>query len=447
MHTTILKYRRLAIGVTAILLLFGTVHAYAVIDGISGPAFSLTARTGRVITADGGNILVWGYGNSAGQTQYPGPTLIVTEGDLVTVTLTNDLPAEAENVSIVFPGHSVVATGGLPGLLTREAPPDGVTSVTYTFTASHPGTYLYYSGSHPELQIEMGLVGAIIVRPLNGIGAYGHANTVYDREYLFLLTEMDINVHLLAEFGPLSAVDNTTHWPVYWFINGRAFPDTMFPAFAPWLPYQPYSALARMHPGEKVLMRVIGAGRDLHPFHHHGADARIIARDGRLLESTPGIGPDLGQAVFSIKSIPGETVDAIYTWTGENLGWDIYGDPADPNNPNFGHTCVDTINNETGAASPDGFDDSTYEWCADHGKPLPVVLPELQSLTFGGLYSGSPFMGVLGLLPPGEGGLNPNAAFTHIWHSHTEKEIVNNDIFPGGMITFVLIEPPDIDIP
>jgi hypothetical protein len=83
---------------------------------------------------------------------------------------------------------------------------------------------------------------------------------------------------------------------------------------------------------------------------------------------------------------------------------------------------------------------------ADHGKPIPVELPGLNSLTFGGFYSGSPYLGGMGTLPPGEGGLNPNAGFAYMWHSHTEREIINNDVFPGGMLTMLLIEPPSVDI-
>ena len=42
--------------------------------------------------------------------------------------------------------------------------------------------------------------------------------------------------------------------------------------------------------------------------------------------------------VFTIESVPGETVDAIFEWTGEKMGWDIYGDP---NDPDHAHDCVD----------------------------------------------------------------------------------------------------------
>src|SRR5262249_55857477 len=95
--------------------------------------------------------------------QIPGPTLIVTEGDTVTVTLTNSLPTAAGNTSILFPGFNVSTTGGVVGLLTQEAAPGS--TVTYSFTASSPGTRAYYSGTQADLQVEMGLYGAIIVLP------------------------------------------------------------------------------------------------------------------------------------------------------------------------------------------------------------------------------------------------------------------------------------------
>ncbi len=122
-------------------------------------------------------------------------------------------------------------------------------------------------------------------------------------------------------------------------------------------------------------------------------------------------------------------MDAIFDWTGEDLGWDIYG-----TGPGFEHDCVD--------GDGDGFDDDSHEYCADHGKPIPVNLPAQKDLTPGGLWSGSPFLGAEGPLPPGEGGLNPNAGYAFPWHSHSEKEIVNNDIFIGGMLTIAIVLPP-----
>lgn len=400
----------------ALLLTAGAAHA--AIGGVAGPHFELIAREGFVLTPDGNSIHAWGYGVAGGDMQYPGPTLIVNQGDTVTLRLVNELPVP---VSLVFPGQEgVAATGGVPGLLAREARPGE--AVSYTFQAREPGTYLYHSGSRPELQVEMGLVGALIVRPATPGRAYPHPATAFDHEYLFLLTEMDPRIHEQVEQGRMDLVDLTDYRPVYWFINGRAAPDTMAPAGAPWLPNQPYDCMPMMHPGEQILLRLIGAGRDPHPFHTHGNHAAVIARDARLLESSPGAGPNLAREHFTVTVTPGQTTDALFRWTGEKLGWDIYGHATG------------------GALQPN-------EYAPDHGKPLPVALPHTYELTAGDFYGGTPFLGVLGPLPPGQGTLNLEGGFFFMWHSHAEREMVNNDVFPGGMMTMLLIVPHGVEIP
>jgi hypothetical protein len=120
-------------------------------------------------------------------------------------------------------------------------------------------------------------------------------------------------------------------------------------------------------------------------------------------------------------SWPGQTVDAIFEWTGERLGWDVYGHaPGDPLEP--------------------------AEYALDHGKPFPVLLPEGLDLNFGALWPASPFLGEVKDLPPGEGGNNPSGAYTYLWHNHLGREIVNNDVFPGGQVAVLFIEHPSIDL-
>ena len=181
MNTT--KYRHMtswALVVGAALLVLasaGSAGAQARIDGITGVStFNFQAGEGQVSIADGGSYEFWGYedtdGNEGvGLPQYPGPTIILTQGDVVTINLTSALHAGC--TSMVFPGHAVEASGGSAGLLTQESCGSAET-VTYTFTASEPGSYMYYSGTEPELQIEMGLLGAIIVRP-SGQGYDGNS--------------------------------------------------------------------------------------------------------------------------------------------------------------------------------------------------------------------------------------------------------------------------------
>ncbi len=406
---------------------FTATGAEAVIPGLTGSSFSLTAKTGYISAADGLSVHTWGYADGAGVMQYPGPTLIVNEGAVVTIDLRNELP---QPTSIVFPGQdgvtaSAIVGTGVPGMLTLDAPAASAatTTIRYTFTASRPGTYQYHSGTRPDLQVGMGLVGALIVRPagfpLDQL-AYNHLDSAFDREYLFLFTEMDYDFHWRTEVG--LPVDTTTFHPVYWFINGRNLPDTVSPAGVPWLPSQPYSAMVRMHPGEQILMRSIGGGRDVHPLHAHGNSHKVIARDGRLLQTAPGTGADLTEVVFTANNTPGQTEDGIFFWTGYKLGWDIYGHaPGDPLEP--------------------------FEYAPDHGKPFPVLLPNALEVTFGPGWSGSPFLGSLGDLPPGEGGWNFFGGLMFPWHSHHEKEAVNNDIFPGGMFTLLIIEDWATPIP
>jgi FtsP/CotA-like multicopper oxidase with cupredoxin domain len=492
-----------ALLTAAILSLAGAGACQAAIDGLSGTTFNLVARTGHISTADGNSILVWGYANAdAGNTlvQYPGPTLIVDQGVPITINLKNELQ---QPVSIIFPGQTgVVATGGVPGLLTREAAPGA--TVTYTFTPGQPGTYLYQSGTRQDLQVEMGLVGALIVRPTGFAAmmtpqAYGDPATAYDDEGLFLLTEMDSRVHDLVEAGRLREVNTTTFFPNYWFINGRAAPDTMAPANAEWLPTQPYDAMPVITPGQRYLIRWIGAGRDLHPFHTHGNNFTVIARDGRLLSTSPGVsGANLGVSNFTQTVEPGATYDAFFTWTGRELGWDFFGhkltDPVEmvevyaettlsaslgaggtvaqltsgvgfPSTHRFraliwtGASISDPVGSREAVwMTPSGggytvlrAQEGTAEvaWDAganvtltDHGRPFPVILPNVLELTFGAFYSGSPFLGAMGSLPPGEGGMNPNGGYFFMWHSHNEKEMTNNDIFPGGLMTMFLVDPP-----
>ena len=278
-----------------------TATAYAAAPGITGgtgttATFNLTAQPAHITQPDGQFIYSWGYGCSAAPSsfapsaiagatcsnmQVPGPTLIVTQGQSVTVHLTNGLPTAAGNTSILFPGFNVSATGGAPGLLTQEAAPGG--TVTYTFTATTPGTRSYYSGTQGDLQVEMGLYGAIIVLPstipaacTTGVhssnltaqthwgesdfrlaaAAYNHPGACYDREYLFQFSEMDPRIHREAEeqstrscTGCMS-VATEPYVPAYFMVNGRSMPDLMDPNYAAQYPHQPYNGNPHLHPGE-----------------------------------------------------------------------------------------------------------------------------------------------------------------------------------------------------
>jgi FtsP/CotA-like multicopper oxidase with cupredoxin domain len=518
MNKTIWKTRLL---VAAMVALWFTATAHAAAPGISGgtgtsATFNLTAQSAYLTQPDGQMIYSWGYGcNSAPSAfvpaaisgafcktmQVPGPTLIVTEGQTVSVTLTNGLPAAAGNTSILFPGFQVTPSGGVTGLLTREAAPGG--TVSYSFVASSPGTRSYYSGTQGDLQVEMGLYGAIIVLPKTiptacttglaaanlaveahwhetdfrlAAAAYDHARSCYDREYLFQFSEMDPNIHTQA-FAQVTAKTGCTagaagcslevptepYHPTYFLINGRSMPDDMDSNYAAEYPHQPYNGNPHMHPGEQVLVRVIGQGRWQHPFHEHGNHVRILGRDGNLIVSATDPNSLAGPLLFTTTTTPGMAFDGIFYWTGKGLNWDPYGHNPTSNDPNATLPCNPDANGyNTGAAAQSAI--NYYEWCQDHNKPVqaapfgdvagggPATLPDPNLFTNGAWYGGSPYLGPdatvratgpTGTTPPsGTIANNPTteAGFAFMWHSHNEREITTDNAFPGGMLMMMLVD-------
>jgi FtsP/CotA-like multicopper oxidase with cupredoxin domain len=544
-----------ALGAGAFLAaLLATAAAPAAVPGITGPNFSLTAQPANITQPDGASVYSWGYGcNGApsgflpaaigGATcsamQIPGPTLIVHQGDSVSVTLTNNLPNAAGNTSILFPGFNVstscsaASPVGVQGLLTCEAAPGG--TVTYTFTATTPGTRAYYSGTQGDLQVEMGLYGAIVVLPTQtatttaacgtlatgglpvahpgnnraarahwqegdfrlAAAAYDHPDTCYDREYLFQFSEMDPVIHAQAlaqvqrtgscavgALGCSLQVPTEPYHPAYFMINGRSMPDNMDPNYAAQYPHQPYNGNPHMHPGELTLLRIVGTGRWQHPFHEHGNHVRILARDGNLILSSgtvtyPGTATATqglaGPLLFTTTTTPGLAMDGIFYYTGRGLNWDMYGHPGKSatTDPNAHPVCTPDANGyNTGAPTLINY----FEWCQDHNKPMekapfgdvgnngPMTLPDPNLFAYGAWWGGSPYLGpdatiratfgtavcappancgTTGTTPPsGTIANDPSseAAFAFMWHSHNEREITTNNIFPGGMLMMMLVD-------
>jgi len=547
---------RLPLALMAALLL--TVAAYAAAPGITGPAFHLTAQQAFLNQPDGAAVYSWGYGCNGAPAgfaptmpnqncptmQVPGPTMIVTEGQTVTVTLTNNLPTSAGNTSILFPGFNVTATGGVTGLLTQEAAPGG--TVTYSFpTTGLPGTHPYYSGTQGDLQIEMGLYGAVVVLPSSvpancttGLAAsnltaegywgetdwrlaksaYDHPGSCYDREYLFQWAEMDVNIHRQA-LAQVSATVGCTagapgcslnvptepYHPAYFVINGRSMPDLMDPNYDPIYPHQPYNGNPHMHPGELTLVRSIGQGRWQHPFHEHGNHVRILARDGNMVLASPTVapitygtvggstasGPPLaGILMFNTDTTPGQAFDGIFYWSGRGLNWDPYGHNPSSADPLAKLPCTPDANGyNTGAPTAINY----FEWCQDHNKPLeanpfgdvnsggPATLPNPNIFTNGPWYGGTPYLGPDATIrssatlrndahsgmsgcetgttiKTAPAGTNPTPnctnlqpsniqanppnerGFAFMWHSHNEREITTNNVFPGGMLMMMLVD-------
>lgn len=374
-------------------------------------SFVLTAKTGRILTPDGNTVYMWSYAPGNGAFQYPGPMLCVTEGQTVTVTLQNTL---AVPTSIVFEGVEGVSADGQPasaqvdgtGRLTsliQPAAPAG--SITYSFVAPPAGTYLYWSGTDPQLQREMGLTGGLIVRPANdGVAdaapsVYGDANSSYDagQEYVHLFSQVDPSLHLAVETG--GSVDFSAYRPRYFLINGRAFPDTIAPNDAPWLPSQPYGALVNVEPlgeGQALpsVIRYMNASTIAVPFHPHSNHEEIIGVDARqILDGDDAVA---SLDLFAIDVQPAQTVEGLFAW-------------------------ADDVWNGTGT-SPE--------------------VPDARNLQDGGYWSGDVLLGTSSPKPPGGNAFNECGEYYHVAHNHALYAATNYGAAMGGQLTLVRIDPP-----
>ncbi len=132
-----------------------------------GPTFDLIAKDGRIQLPDGASPYMWGYAldDPDDTFQIPGPVLCVTAGrrghdQPDQRAFRPDLPGLPRAVRCLGSGRHARApgAGGRGRRRDRELLVHG----------EPPGTYIYESGTEPHKQVQMGLYGAIIVRPSMG---------------------------------------------------------------------------------------------------------------------------------------------------------------------------------------------------------------------------------------------------------------------------------------
>lgn len=275
-------------------------------------------------------VRMWGYASCTDDTfatcaaaTVPGPTLTVPVGDpVLTVHLRNMLPA---NTSIVIPGQTAAMTpvwddgtsGPRPSAtarvksFTHETLAGGDTK-DYTWSSMKPGTYLYHSGTHPQVQVQMGLYGGIRKDAASGVV---YAGVAYDNELMLLYSEIDPRLHTAvangtygtpaAPFTPECPADiqgnpgqltsALCYQPQYFLINGKPFQVGDPP-------------LATLTAGERTLLRFLNAGLQTHVPVINGIYMQMIAEDGN-----PYPWPDNPRQQYSVLLPPAKTVDAVIT--------------------------------------------------------------------------------------------------------------------------------------
>lgn len=274
--------------------------ALLTIGGQAGAAsFNLCAGTTTKTMPDSSVITMWGYGLDTGGTctpTVPGPQLMLPPGDTsLTINLRNELSA---SVSVVIPGQQAVMT---PVFFTDGQGRQRVRSFThetatgntgiYTWSNLKPGSYLYQSGTHPAVQVQMGLYGGLT---LDAAAGEAYTGIPYSSEVTLLYSEIDPALHAAVAggiYGTTSYPSTVNYLPIYFLVNGEphAIGDPAVSAGAV---------------GENTLIRFRNAGLEDHAIVLQGQHMMLVAEDGN-----PYPRP---RQQYSVFLAAGKTKDAIF---------------------------------------------------------------------------------------------------------------------------------------
>jgi FtsP/CotA-like multicopper oxidase with cupredoxin domain len=227
----------------------------------------------------------------------PGPTLRVTEGDDMRITVVNRLTMAA---TIHWHGVPVPFLMDGAGMISQQAIEPGQDFV-YRFTAPQAGTYMYHS-HYNDLELQ-GVAGMLVVDPqVSGrepryasdipifISSmeWEQARNVEAQAVLgnsMMMPSMASNPNADPKPGMGDAMDRMD-MVEYWCFNGKTFPAT-----------KPIAVKT----GDLVRVRFANLTNMAHPIHLHGHWFRLIAQDGNPLER-PSI-------MNTVPVFPGQTID------------------------------------------------------------------------------------------------------------------------------------------
>jgi hypothetical protein len=206
-----------------------------------------------------------------GELALPVPTSFVLQGHNTTMTpvfKTNATVNAATTTSDCTPGTSLDCR---MRSFTHEAAPGG--TATYTYTNVRPGTYMYHSGTLPQIQVQMGLYGLLrknapatvtAARVAYPGAASAPDQYAFDNEIALLLSEVDPAVHAAVAAGTFAG-STLAYDPKYFRVHRYAAPAATVPAtgvISQPIDFtdNPTRGVLGITAGARQLVRVVNAG-------------------------------------------------------------------------------------------------------------------------------------------------------------------------------------------
>jgi FtsP/CotA-like multicopper oxidase with cupredoxin domain len=297
----------------------------------------------------------------------PTPTVTAVEGDTLTIHLRNNLPAAgtpvyvappatvmaapySEPVSVIIPGQPSTLTptwtDGTSGArsalgqrvrsFTQETPQQNATAIDYVFGPLKAGTYLIQSGTHPAVQLQMGLYGVLRVLSATVGQAYPNPTSAFDQETTLLFSEIDPVLHTAIAsglYGPAPAAptpssppallppgwmtSTVSYRPRYFLINGTPFTASSLP-----------TVIGATN--QRVLIRFLNAGIATKVPLLQGQYVSIIAEDGNFLTASGFTAAQVAATCpaprqqYSVLLPAGKVIDAILTTPASPVAIPVY---------------------------------------------------------------------------------------------------------------------------
>ena len=306
-------------------VLLGALLAAGCITGVVNAATinqTMGVRPYSKVMSDGATVQYWAYCISGSAPSLPGPQVEVGVGDTLNLTLQLTGPTCSGGGTgggggmqepAPYNGHTIHMHGA--DVSTSE---DGVPETngnlvngdTYTFTptANMAGSMMYHCHVHTVKHLEMGMYGALVVRPKDAAGNFlnqitTNANTAYNYVQTYLFSTVDPAYHTAIGDSPVFADYN----PKYFMISGKEGKTTAAPAIT--------LAAAK---SKKVALRLVGihsvngtfsikdASGNAQPFTIYTQDARSLP--------TP-------QTVTTLEMTPGQRFDIMFTTPSTTGTW------------------------------------------------------------------------------------------------------------------------------
>lgn len=257
----------------------------------------------------------------------PGPRISIDDAyDGLTIHLHNALP---RTTSLVIPGtvkgmtpQTFTAPDNSIRVFSFDIDVDSGLSETYHWNNLKPGSYMYHSGTHPQVQVQMGLYGAVTDNVSTNPGFFGggvaYPGVPFGQDVVLFYSEIDRAIHDSVAAGfhntgdMLSTID---YAPKHFLIDV----DT---GFGP-ITYE-FNDLAALKfpPNFNPLVRFFNAGLETHVPTVFEASFDVIAEDAKLYPNV--------RKQYTVKLPPLKTKDAFMNVTGT---FEMGGPPSPFPNP------------------------------------------------------------------------------------------------------------------